>query len=190
MNNSNSEIDELHAELIATRDEIYREMGRLSPHWEMKVGPFPIYVVSPKAISLLYGAFLAVCFALGIWFTLLNGTLASLGVALIVGTLFAGGAVVAQIWSFSIQGELNLFEQAFGDERTSDLKNLASASRTADTQSSTPESRPATTRSLTVLPAATRRWECCKACGTRRWREIPRSALRRSAVGWQLRRRT
>jgi hypothetical protein len=124
MNDSNSEIDQLQAELIATRKEIYREMAQLSPHWGIKVDSFPIYVVSPKTISLLYGMFLAVCFALGIAFTFFNGTFASLGIALIVGALFSGGAVVAQIWSFSIQGELSLFEKVLGDEGTKDLENL------------------------------------------------------------------
>jgi hypothetical protein len=120
MSDTNSEIDQLTAELTATQKEIRREVEHLSTHW----GIFSIHVVTPNAIALLYGTFLAVCFGLGIVFTFHSGTLANLGIALIVGSLFAGGAVVGQVWSFAIQEQNNLFEKAFGDERSKGLENL------------------------------------------------------------------
>ena|SRR2546429_8559053 len=123
MSDSNSEIDQLIAELVATRKEIDREIERLSTQWRI-ARPFPIYVVSPDTISLLYGIFLAVCFALGIVFIFFNGSFASLGVSLIVGALFAGGAGVGQVWGFAIQEKNYLFGKALGDERTKDLENL------------------------------------------------------------------
>lgn len=124
MNDSNSEIDRLHAELIKTRKEINREIGQLSTHWGITVGSFPFYVSTTTSIALLYGAFLVACFATGIAFTFLGEALASLGIALIVGALFAGGAIVAQIWSFAVQEERDLFNEALGAERTKDLQNL------------------------------------------------------------------
>jgi hypothetical protein len=123
MSDSNSEIDQLITELVATRKEIDREIERLSTHWGI-FGPFQISIVKPEAIALIYGIFLAASFVLGIVFSLHKGTLANLGIALIVGTLFAGGAVVGQIWGFAIQEKGHLFEQAFGDERTEHLENL------------------------------------------------------------------
>lgn len=124
MTDSNSEIDRLRAEFIATRKEIDREIEQLSTHWGITVGSFPIYVATTRSIALIYGIFLVACFAAGIVFTFLGGTLTSLGVALIVGALFAGGAIVAQIWSFAIQEEHDLFYRALGDERTKDLEKL------------------------------------------------------------------
>src|SRR5260370_27353712 len=123
MSDSNSEIDQLIAEFIGRRKEIDREMERVSTHWGV-ARPFPIYIVSPDTISLLYGIFLAICFALGIVFTFLKGTLVSLGVSLIVGALFAGGAVIGQVWGFATQQKSNLFDKALCDERTKDLENL------------------------------------------------------------------
>jgi hypothetical protein len=123
MSDSNPEMDQLTSELVTTWKQIDREMSQLSYHWGIN-RPFPIYVVTPNAIALLYGTFLAVCFGVGIVLTFHSGTLASLGVALVVGALFAGGAVVGQIWSFAIQERRHLFEKAFGDERTKDLENL------------------------------------------------------------------
>lgn len=120
MSESRSEIDQLTAELVATRKEIDREVEHLSTRW----GIFSIRVVTPTAIAWIYVAFLAMCLGLGIVFTLHSGTLAGLGIALIVGALFAGGAVVGQAWSFAIQEQHDLFDKAFGEERTKDLENL------------------------------------------------------------------
>lgn len=123
MSDSDSEIDRLIAELVAIRKEIDREIKHLSTAWGM-FRPFSIYVESPNAIALLYGTFLVVCFTLGIVFTFHAGTLGSLGISLIVGALFAGGAAVGQVWSFAIQEQHNLFEKALGDERVKDLEDL------------------------------------------------------------------
>jgi hypothetical protein len=124
VNDSNSEIDRLRAELIATRKEIDREIEQLSTHWGITVGSFPIYVSTTRSIALIYAIFLAACFATGVVFTFLGGTVASLGIALIVGALFAGGTIVAQVWSFAVQEEHELFYKALGDERTKDLQKL------------------------------------------------------------------
>lgn len=124
MNDSNSEIDRLRAELIATQKDISREIKRLSVRWGLKVGPFPIFVSTVASISLIYGIFLTACFATGIVFTFLGETLASLGIALIIGALFAGGAIVAQVWAYAVQEQRDLYYTALGDERTKDLQKL------------------------------------------------------------------
>jgi hypothetical protein len=124
VNDSNSEIDRLRAEFIATRKEIDVEIKELSTHWGITVGSLPVYVSTTTAIALIYGTFLVACFAAGIAFTFLSGAFASLGIALIVGALFAGGAIVAQVWSFAVQEEHDLFYRALGDERTKDLQKL------------------------------------------------------------------
>ncbi len=123
MNDSNSEMDRLIAELAETRKEINREIDDLSPHWGIS-RPFPLYIVNPDAIALLYGIFLVACFALGIVFTFHAGTLGSLGIALIVGALFAGGAVVGWIWGFALQKRVDLFDKAFSNEGTKNLEDL------------------------------------------------------------------
>jgi len=90
----------------------------------MARGPLRLYMVSPDRISTFYWIFLAVCFVVGICLTLLKGTPSDLGVALVVGSLFAGGAVVGQVWAFAFQERNSLLEKALGDEKTKDLENL------------------------------------------------------------------
>jgi hypothetical protein len=123
MSDPNPEIDQLITELVATRKEIDREIEHLSTHWGI-FRPFQISIAKPEAIALIYGIFLAACFVSGIVFSFQVGTISNLGVPLIVGTLFAGGAVAGQIWAFAIQEKHHFFAKAFGDERTKRLENL------------------------------------------------------------------
>jgi hypothetical protein len=127
MSDSNSEVDQVKqiaADLFAARKEIDREIKNLSMRWGMATGPRWLYMVNPSRISTLYWIFLAGCFAAGIVLPLLKGTLSNLGVSLIVGSLFAGGALIGQVWGFAFQERQSLLEKALGDERTKDLENL------------------------------------------------------------------
>src|SRR5215469_4616951 len=126
MNDSNSEVDQVKqvADLLAARKDIDREIKNLSMRWGMATGPRWLYIVSPSRISTFYWIFLAVCFVAGILFAVHSGTPSSLGVALIVGSLFAGGAFVGQVWDAAFQERHSLLEKALGDERTKDLENL------------------------------------------------------------------
>ena len=124
MSDSNSEIDQLKADLEAARNEIDREIGRLSTRWGLARSPFRLFIVSPDRINLSYWIFLAACLVGGIVCIFHKEPLRTLGVSLVVGALFAGGAVVGQVWAFAFQERRDLLEKAFGDERTKDLENL------------------------------------------------------------------
>jgi hypothetical protein len=126
MNDSNSEVDQAKqvADLFAARKDIDREIKNLSMRWGMATGPRWLYMVSPSRISTSYWIFLAACFVAGILFAVHRGTLSSLGTALIVGSLFAGGAFVGQVWESAFKERHSLLEKALGDERTKDLENL------------------------------------------------------------------
>ena len=92
--------------------------------WGMATGPRWLYMVSPSGIITSYWIFLALCFVVGIVVAVFKGTDSNLGVALIVGSLFAGGAFVGQVWESAFQEKHSLLEKALGDERTKDLENL------------------------------------------------------------------
>src|SRR4029077_20153657 len=124
MSDSNSEIDQLKADLEAARNEIDREIGRLSTRWGLARSPFRLFIVSPDRINLSYWIFLTACLVAGIVCIFHKEPLRTLGVSLVVGALFAGGAVVGQVWAFAFQERRDLLEKAFGDERTKDLENL------------------------------------------------------------------
>jgi hypothetical protein len=124
MSDSNSEIDQLKAERRAARKEIDREIGRLSTRWGLARSPFRLYIVSPDRINLSYWIFLTICLVAGIVCTFQKEPVRTLGVSLVVGSLFAGGAVVGQVWAFAFQERHSLLEKALGDERTKDLEHL------------------------------------------------------------------
>jgi hypothetical protein len=126
MSDSNPKADQQRQidDLFEARKEIDREIEDLSTRWGMARGPVRLSMVSPGRINMSYWIFLAVCFVAGIVFTLLKGTFSSLGVALVVGSLLAGGAIVGQVWAFAFQERHSLLEKALGDERTKDLENL------------------------------------------------------------------
>jgi hypothetical protein len=123
MSDSNSEVHQLD-KLVKKREEIDREIRDLSTRWGQARGRLPLYIISPDTISTSYWIFLAVSFVVGIIFTFLKGTFSNLGVALVVGSLFAGGAVVGQVWSLAFQERQSLLEKALGDERTKNLEKL------------------------------------------------------------------
>ena len=80
---------------------------------------------SPNAIAFLYGMFLVSCFTVGIVFTFYAGTRGSPGIALIVGALFAGGAVVGQVWGFTIQEQNEASLRSSSDMHTRVICALA-----------------------------------------------------------------
>ena len=124
MSDSQSELDQLTAELQAIDDEIDREVARLSSHWPIQFGRFKLSVTGAKKIILIYVVFNLVPLVFGIVFSLSRRVFVNLGVALIVGAIFSFGALIAQVWSVSVQNASNLVAQAFGNIRNERLETL------------------------------------------------------------------
>jgi hypothetical protein len=70
-----------------------------------------------------------VCFAVGVAFIFLNGTLRVLGISLVVGGLFSFGTFMTQWWDHAWQIENNTKDRAFNfgyhDKRYAELQRLA-----------------------------------------------------------------
>ena len=124
MSDSQSEVDQLTAELQSIDAEIDREVARLSSHWTIDFGRFKLSVTGAKTITLIYMVFNSTLFTLGVVFTFLRGVFANLGVALIVGAIFSFSTLIAQVWSVSVQNASNIVAQAFGNIRNRRLENL------------------------------------------------------------------
>lgn len=124
MDDTSAELGRLQEELQAL-DEVYqREFGRVTG-WQLAYGPVRVPTVfTRQRVALVYALFNAICFAAGVVFSFAGGTLASLGVALVVGALFSFGAFVAQMWAVVYQRERETLRQVYGDEMTADLKRL------------------------------------------------------------------
>ena len=94
--------------------------------WRIGLGGIRIRGTFPSnSIAVIFVALNAVLFALGVVFSLLGGTLNSLGVSLIVGSVFAASAFVAQFWAVSYQRGVEVYREIFGDG-LGELRDLAS----------------------------------------------------------------
>jgi hypothetical protein len=122
----NAEMDRLLRDLQdadRTLDAVYMKE---TADWRIGLGDIRIRGNFPSnSIAVIFVAFNAVLFALGIFFSLLGGTLNSLGVSLIVGSLFAASAFVAQFWAVSYQRGVEVYREIFGDG-LGELRDLAS----------------------------------------------------------------
>jgi hypothetical protein len=87
--------------------------------------------INSALLAVIYVLFNAVCLILGITFVFFKGAVQTLGVSLIVGSLFSFGAFVAQFWSAAMQREAQAIDRAFDegnqDIRYTELRRLAKA---------------------------------------------------------------
>ena len=120
-----SELDRLSQELRETEAAFTDEFRRIASGWHLGIGRMHINaVVGPEMITVIYVAFNALCFAVGVAFVFFGGVFVSLGVAIIVGALFSFGAFLAQFYVVAFQREHERLERLFADERDANLKRL------------------------------------------------------------------
>jgi hypothetical protein len=120
-----SEIDQLHAQLRSVRGELAQEVALLSSRWTINLGRYHVsYSFPAAALSAVYTAFNLACLAAGVVFIFLGGTIATLGIAMVVGALFAFGTWIAQVWIVTAQRETDAYDRAFADDRFAHLKDL------------------------------------------------------------------
>jgi hypothetical protein len=123
---SDEEKVRLHQELQETEDSFWREMSHAASGWQLIAGPVRIRaVVRSETITLVYVAFNAACFIAGTIFIFAGGVLANLGIAIVVGAIFAFGSFVAQFWAVAVQNEREVRDRVFVDDWTTEMKRLA-----------------------------------------------------------------
>lgn len=125
MNESKSEADQLLSELRDIDRLLMDGLLEESSHWSIGAGRFRVQgIFSPNLIAVIFLVFNSGCLAGGIVFSLLGGTLNSLGISLVVGSVFAMSAFIAQLWTVSYQRSRDVLREVFGDD-FEELKNLA-----------------------------------------------------------------
>jgi hypothetical protein len=127
VDDSSAELDRLHEQLQAADEALKAALLRTAGEWKIVIGPVRLQaVVGTNSILLVYALFNTVCLTAGVVFSFARGTLASLGLALVVGALFSFGAFVAQFWAVTHQRESETVDRAYGgdDEITVNLKRL------------------------------------------------------------------
>lgn len=126
MTEPDTEADRLHRELSDVESAFWEEYQKLTTGWQFSFGPIRIkHHVSQMFIAQAFIVFHLVCFAGGVGLIFTAGATRELGIALVVGSIFAFGAFVSQFWALSIEEGRALYKEVLGEQETRDLKQLA-----------------------------------------------------------------
>jgi hypothetical protein len=121
MNSDNMPRDELQYELRLATERLWAEYRLVGPRrsvsnptrWQVRI--------NSALFAMIYAFFNVACLILGLTFVFFKGAIQTLGVSLIVGSLFSFGAFVAQFWSAAQQREAQAIDRAF-DEGSQDIR--------------------------------------------------------------------
>lgn len=127
MGDSDEELDRLSEQLRATVREFdqvldgWNSIGVSIPFGPRRLRSFPM---SAGTLSWIINLGNLGCFALGLAFALLGGTISTVGTALLVGSLFSEGAFIGQLWVAAFQSGYTIYDRLWGDEVHAHLKQL------------------------------------------------------------------
>jgi hypothetical protein len=113
-------------EKLRAADEAFRqEYVRTASSWHVDFGPIHIpFVIGSQQVAKIYVLFNALCFAAGVAFCFVRGILSGLGIALVVGSLFALGAFVSQFWTAVNTREIEWSDRVYGEASVAGLQRL------------------------------------------------------------------
>ena len=126
--NSQDDRDRLDRELSEANDQFMAQLYRetrvglwLGPrNHRLVLGPY-----NAMQLGTIYRGTLLLLFAAGVTFTLVSQVTRELGIALIVGSLFALGAFLAQTWNLMREQEFALQNELVSDVYYRDLRRYA-----------------------------------------------------------------
>jgi len=117
------ELDRLLLELQEVDQQFWDEYYRGS--WNLSLGPVNLRAgFGSQAIAKIYLAFCVVCFGAGSTLVIVSPQ-RELGVALVVGAVFAGGSFVGQWWALQVQAEHERDARVFGAEQARRVRALS-----------------------------------------------------------------
>jgi hypothetical protein len=126
-----SELDRLRKQLAQLDDLIEQQRARRS-NWGLglRIGRRPLQYyrhITAVLIFLSYVAFNLIGIIVGAVMILSKGVLRELGVAIVVGSIFAFGSFIAQWWSIEVQQEIDFNSRVYGNlayqQRLGDMRN-------------------------------------------------------------------
>jgi hypothetical protein len=125
-----AEVDRLRRELADIEAEFWKAHADLAMGWQFVLGPLRVRrYASPMFIAQVFVLFHVLCFAAGAAFIFTAGPTRELGIAMVVGSIFAFGSFVAQFWAISYERFREIAREATGDQGTMSLKRLAARRR-------------------------------------------------------------
>lgn len=116
---------QLEENLRAVDEAFQKEYLRTASSWHVNFGPIHIpFVIGSQQVAKIYAFFNALCFVAGVVFCFFKGVLSGLGIALVVGSLFALGAFVSQFWMAVYTREIEWSGRVYGEASTAQLRHL------------------------------------------------------------------
>jgi len=126
MTNPRIELDRLRQELKDTEAEFWKLHWDLAKGWLGIFGPPAIRRPgSPIFIVQLFVLFHIACFAIGARLIFTSGAAKELGIAMVVGSIFAFGSFVGQLVSIAYARTSEITQQITGSKKKKDLQQLA-----------------------------------------------------------------
>jgi hypothetical protein len=118
---ASQELHDLLSDLHETDAKLWDRFNAQTGRYQFSLGPLHLsYQAGSQTIVRWFIAFALVCFVGGVVATLFDPT-KELGIALIVGTIFAGGSFIVQVWTHQIQKESDFYESIYGEEERQEL---------------------------------------------------------------------
>jgi hypothetical protein len=107
---SRPDLSALVQELEAAREEFWDAADNMTGNWRLEYGPIRLSrSFNSQRITQFFLTFCALCIAGGGVLALIDST-KELGIALVVGGIFAFGTSVVQVWAVQVQREFDLME--------------------------------------------------------------------------------
>jgi hypothetical protein len=118
MTAATSEPDNRRAELEERLAQIEEEYWSIAdPGWRMDLGRIRVHRrYSSQTFAKVFVSFNAVLFVVGVALSFAGGTVASLGVAVVVGALFSFGSFLTEVWSQAVDREQELRSEDIRDD--------------------------------------------------------------------------
>ncbi len=127
MTESEPEVDRLRRELGDIEAAFWKESAKVASDWTFGIfGPLTVRrYTSPMFIAQVFVLFHLLCFSVGAGLIFTTGPTRELGIAMVVGSIFAFGSFVAQFWVISYGRYREVAREAIGDQGMMTLKQLA-----------------------------------------------------------------
>lgn len=119
-------LDQLRRELNDIEAVLWPSYWDLAKGWLSVFGPPTIRRrASPIFIAQVFALFHILCFAIGAGLIFTSGAAHELGIAMVVGSIFAFGAFLGQLFSIAYVHTNEIAQQITGSQKLNDLKQLA-----------------------------------------------------------------
>jgi hypothetical protein len=127
MASSEDHIDRLRLELADVEAQFWAGYSNMTMNWQFVLGPIRIERrTSAMFIAQVFVLFHVLCFSVGATLIFVAGPARELGIAMVVGSIFAFGSFVGQFWAVAYDRGRKIFEEVIGNQDMEQLKELAS----------------------------------------------------------------